>query len=104
MGIIAFCPNHHRIKVKDHLAGKKGICPHCGARFRIPTDEEPAASAIPPVPASPGLPVAATPAPIPATPVPVAAAAGPARPVARFVSLDEEWAATLPRVLPLADP
>lgn len=36
MGIVAFCPNGHRIKVKDQLAGKKGICPTCQARFRIP--------------------------------------------------------------------
>lgn len=36
MGIVAFCPNGHRIKVKDDLAGKKGICPTCAAKFRIP--------------------------------------------------------------------
>lgn len=90
MGIVAFCPNHHRIKVKDHLAGKKGICPHCGARFRIPAESESAAPALPSLPtASAGGPNAAV--------------AGPARPLARFVSVDEEWAATLPRALPLAD-
>lgn len=36
MGIVAICPNGHRIKVKDALAGRKGICPTCAARFRIP--------------------------------------------------------------------
>lgn len=36
MGIVAFCPQGHRVKVKDHLAGKKGVCPTCGSRFRIP--------------------------------------------------------------------
>ena len=36
MGIVSHCPNGHRVKVKDHLAGKKGICPSCGERFRIP--------------------------------------------------------------------
>jgi len=36
MGILAFCPRGHRVKVKDELAGRKGICPHCQARFRIP--------------------------------------------------------------------
>lgn len=36
MGIVAFCPNGHRVKVKDELAGRKGICPTCSARFRIP--------------------------------------------------------------------
>ena len=36
MGILAFCPRGHRINVKDSLAGKKGLCPVCGAKFRIP--------------------------------------------------------------------
>ena len=36
MGIVAHCPQGHRVKVKDYLAGKKGICPTCRARFRIP--------------------------------------------------------------------
>lgn len=38
MGIVAFCPNGHRVKVKDELAGRKGICPTCAARFRIPLE------------------------------------------------------------------
>jgi hypothetical protein len=36
VGIVSFCPQGHRVKVKDHLAGRKGVCPTCGARFRIP--------------------------------------------------------------------
>lgn len=36
MGIVAYCPRGHRVKVKDELAGRKGICPQCAARFRIP--------------------------------------------------------------------
>lgn len=36
MGIIAFCPRGHRVKVKDELGGRKGICPECQVRFRIP--------------------------------------------------------------------
>lgn len=36
MGIVAFCPSGHRVKVKDDLAGRKGVCPECQARFRIP--------------------------------------------------------------------
>jgi hypothetical protein len=36
MGIIAFCPSGHRVKVKDEFAGRKGVCPECQARFRIP--------------------------------------------------------------------
>lgn len=72
MGIVSFCPQGHRVKVKDHLAGKKGVCPTCGARFRIPL-----ASVAPPA-AAPG-----------ATPLPEAT----------IVSLDATIAARLPRAL-----
>lgn len=41
MGIEAFCPNGHRVKVKDALAGKKGLCPTCGTAFRIPEPQAP---------------------------------------------------------------
>jgi hypothetical protein len=41
MGIVAFCPNGHRVKVKDALAGRKGVCPDCDARFRIPLESCP---------------------------------------------------------------
>jgi len=40
MGIVAHCPNGHRVKVKDHLAGKRGICPTCGAKFRIASEPD----------------------------------------------------------------
>ena len=72
MGIVSFCPHGHRIKVKDNLAGKKGVCPTCGARFRIPL-----ASVATPTPAS--------------TPT--------ALPEATIVSLDATIASRLPRVL-----
>lgn len=36
MGIRFRCPQGHKLNVKAHQAGKKGICPHCGARFLIP--------------------------------------------------------------------
>ena len=36
MGIRFTCPQGHRLHVKSFLAGKRGICPHCGARFDIP--------------------------------------------------------------------
>jgi hypothetical protein len=36
MGIRFFCPNGHKLNVKDHLAGKRGVCPKCGAKFAIP--------------------------------------------------------------------
>lgn len=40
MGIKFRCPNGHKLNVKSFLAGKKGICPHCGTRMRIPADAE----------------------------------------------------------------
>jgi hypothetical protein len=40
MGIRFYCPNGHRLHVKSFLAGKRGICPHCAARFRIPPDSQ----------------------------------------------------------------
>ena len=35
MGIKLRCPNGHRLHVKSFLAGKRGICPHCGEKFKI---------------------------------------------------------------------
>jgi len=76
MGIIASCPNGHRIKVKDDLAGKKGICPTCHAKFRIPdkhVDEAPQK------PAGGGL------------------------PTARVISLDPLYAASLATAYPVEE-
>jgi hypothetical protein len=42
MGIKFHCPKGHRLNVKSFLAGKKGVCPKCGAKMRIPTASEPA--------------------------------------------------------------
>ena len=38
MGIVAHCPNGHRLKLKDQFAGKKVMCPHCQAVFRVAAD------------------------------------------------------------------
>ena len=38
MGIRFYCPNGHKLNVKAFLAGKRGICPHCGAKVQIPTE------------------------------------------------------------------
>ena len=35
MGIRFFCPNGHKLNVKEHLAGKTGFCPECGVRLVI---------------------------------------------------------------------
>jgi hypothetical protein len=37
MGIRFSCPNGHKLNVKENLAGKRGICPACGAKFVIPS-------------------------------------------------------------------
>jgi hypothetical protein len=36
MGIRFYCPNGHKLNVKEFQAGRKGICPFCGAKIRIP--------------------------------------------------------------------
>jgi hypothetical protein len=87
MGIVAYCPHGHRLKVKDELAGRKGICPECGTRFRIPLESQPEPTV------SAALPAAAVSPP---------ALSQTGRPVATVVSFDAELAATLPRALPLA--
>lgn len=40
MGIKFHCPNGHRLNVKSFLAGKKGICPHCGIKVDIPLQSQ----------------------------------------------------------------
>src|SRR3954454_1461650 len=40
MGIRFSCPNGHKLNVKSFLAGKRGVCPRCGARFVIPVPGE----------------------------------------------------------------
>ncbi|MCS7304979.1 MAG: GYF domain-containing protein [Thermoguttaceae bacterium] len=38
MGIRCWCPNGHKLNIKAFQAGKRGICPYCGARFTIPLE------------------------------------------------------------------
>jgi len=38
MGIRFYCPNGHKLNVKEFQAGRKGICPYCGAKVRIPME------------------------------------------------------------------
>ena len=40
MGIRFTCPSGHKLHVKTFLAGKRGVCPHCGAKFVIPTQQD----------------------------------------------------------------
>jgi hypothetical protein len=36
MGIRFYCPNGHKLNVKEFQAGRRGICPYCGTKFLIP--------------------------------------------------------------------
>ncbi len=38
MGIRFYCPNGHKLNVKDFQAGRRGVCPFCGAKMRIPLE------------------------------------------------------------------
>jgi hypothetical protein len=38
MGIRVECPNGHKLNIKRFLAGRRGKCPHCSAKFLIPSD------------------------------------------------------------------
>ncbi len=41
MGIRFYCPDcGRRLNIKVFLAGKRGICPHCDARVRIPLESQ----------------------------------------------------------------
>jgi Zn finger protein HypA/HybF involved in hydrogenase expression len=37
---VFLCPNGHKLNGPPTLKGKAGQCPHCGARFRIPSDDD----------------------------------------------------------------
>jgi hypothetical protein len=37
---VFLCPNGHKLNGPPTLKGKPGKCPHCGARFRIPDDDD----------------------------------------------------------------
>ena len=42
MGIRFFCPNGHKLNVKEFQAGRRGICPFCGAEDPDPHAKHPA--------------------------------------------------------------
>lgn len=46
MGIRFLCPNGHKLNVKSYLAGKRGICPQCDAKFLVPKTSGSQADAI----------------------------------------------------------
>jgi hypothetical protein len=97
MGIRFYCPNGHKLNVKEFQAGRKGICPFCGAKILIPTESnrpsskhdkqghhhEVAAAPVQPAVAAPSA-AMATPTPIPA----IVSNAGAAQPAMPAVSVE----------------
>jgi hypothetical protein len=54
MGIRFTCPNGHKLNVKESLAGRRAICPNCGAKLTVPlSSTTPDAMTGPPVGSSP---------------------------------------------------
>lgn len=47
MGIKFQCPNGHKLHVKNFLAGKRAICPKCGARVVVPAESSMVAASEP---------------------------------------------------------
>jgi hypothetical protein len=47
MGIRCNCPNGHKLNVKELLAGKRGVCPQCGAKFIIPVPGDALVAGVP---------------------------------------------------------
>lgn len=37
---VFLCPNGHKLNGPPSMKGKAGQCPHCGAKFRIPDDDD----------------------------------------------------------------
>ena len=103
MGIRFYCPNGHKLNVKEFQAGRRAVCPYCGVKLRIPfqstrkssradRDEEATELAAvagesmptePPAPAEAPSPMAepAAAQPMPARPMPVQAAVPQPAPV-----------------------
>ncbi len=54
MGIRFLCPNGHKLNVKAFQAGRRGICPFCGAKFQIPAESTLQPGQSPPTDDSPG--------------------------------------------------
>jgi len=86
------CSN--KVNVKDFLAGKRGICPKCGAKFTIPEQSEPEFLATPDE--------ADDPSPVTASMAPTSAA-NPATASSPFVvTTPQQPAGTMPVAAPIA--
>lgn len=63
MSISVVCPNGHKLKAKEDLAGKHLRCPKCGARVLVPTPEVPVLDESAVLDGGSGMPSAEAPAP-----------------------------------------
>ena len=70
MGIVSYCPNGHRTKLKDRYAGLRIRCPECGTKYWVAVAEPDVAAELLPAPAT------AEPQPV-SPPLPEAIAAAP---------------------------
>ncbi|MEM8944807.1 MAG: DUF4339 domain-containing protein [Planctomycetota bacterium] len=64
MGIRFLCPNGHKLNVKAFLAGERGICPQCDAKFLVPSESGGQVEAIADAAADPVQEAPANPKPI----------------------------------------
>jgi hypothetical protein len=97
MGIRFYCPNGHKLNVKEFQAGKRGICPHCGVKILIPMESTRPASSSAREPVESGepdessddnvaetevadAPAMATPPPIPGDEIPASVSPSPVEP------------------------
>ncbi len=106
MGIRFYCPNGHKLNVKDYQAGQKGLCPHCGVKIQIPyhstrPSSHEAEMQIQGVEAEPGVPTVST-APLP-TVVEPASPTLPAAP-APTVAMPQQPIVAIPVASPAAQP
>jgi len=53
MGVRFLCPNGHKLNVKAELAGKRAICPECGAKLIVPGESTSGAAAAEPTTSAP---------------------------------------------------
>lgn len=104
MGIKLHCPNGHKLNVKSFLAGRRGICPDCGAKFEIPAETVEAAKAEAAA-AMPVIKVTPPPGASPVAVVPTAAVATvPTQAVATVRAVTPAPGATIPSSIPTGLP
>lgn len=65
MGIVAYCPQGHRTKLKDRYAGLRIRCPECGAKYWVATTASAVAAEQHPGPRPPAAPPVSPPLPEP---------------------------------------